>query len=128
MSDMSISQHGSFVNDARSGSEVVDRRDERLVVRVELVEEFLDERVFDSAEQFSDRLLSSRTVLDGDRSLEDTDSLGISIKDRLDIIALPEGILKTRRQYSSFVQERCARTFLNQILNEASSTGIKGTG
>ena len=94
MSDVSVRQHGSFVDDSRSRREVVDRGDERFVVRVEFVEEFLDEGIFDSAEEFSDRLLRRRAVLDRDRTLEDTHSLRISIEYRFDVVALPKRVLQ----------------------------------
>ena len=50
MSDVGVSDYGGFVDGTGCGSEVVDRRDERFVVRVEFVEEFFDEGLFDSAE------------------------------------------------------------------------------
>lgn len=121
------------IDGRRVGSEVVDRGDLGFVTSVVLVEELLGESGFDTSEELFDGLLSFRAVLDGDGTLEDTGSLRILVEDGFDIVALPEGILRGEgtitsapQGYKSFKRSRC--TFLNQMLKEASRTGMKGTG
>lgn len=80
------------------GGEVVDHGDRRRVAVVVLVEELGRERRLDAAEEFADRLLGRRAVLDGDGTLEDADSLGVLVEDGLNVVGLPEGVLNNEQR------------------------------
>jgi hypothetical protein len=126
-------------DDRLLSSDVVDSRDLGLVSAVVSVEQFLGEPGLDAAEELLDRLVGSSAVLDGDGSLENADSLGVGIEDGVDVLGGPERVLKgSKGEWGSGRQHRneqnglkakgSRRTFLNQTSNEASRTGMKGTG
>ena len=123
------------------GSDVVDRRDLGLVSTVVPIEELLGELGFDVSEDLSDGFVDDCRVSNGDGSLEDADSLRVSIEDGLDILGGPEGVLREEEEEEESQNEkskgegakerkrRVAKlTFLNQTSKLESRTGMKGTG
>lgn len=77
----------------RLRANVVGDGDARLVTVVQVVDEPLDEPVFDAAKDLSGRLVDLGRMRDGDRALQDRDPLGVLIEDGIGVFRLPKRVL-----------------------------------
>jgi hypothetical protein len=69
---------------------VINRRDFGRVATVSSFDEFVNQRGINVAEKIFDGLILHLGVLDGDRSLKNTDSLSILIENSLNVFCCPE--------------------------------------
>jgi hypothetical protein len=68
-------------------------------------------------------------VRDSDGALQDADTLGVLVEDAVDVLRLPERVL--RAQLAPIIMKHDIdelHTFLNHTSKEASRIGMKGTG
>ena len=113
----------------RRRSEVIDRRDLRSIPVVVAVEEPLDEVLGDISEHVLDRFVLDLGMGSRNRTLEDTNALWILVENCIDVLRLPQRILRgVRIKNASIMYGRECLTFLNQTSNEASRIGMNGTG
>jgi len=75
-------------------SEVIDRNDLRSIAVVVTVEEPLDEVAGDVAEHVLDRFVPDLGMGSGYRTLEDTNTLWILVETCIDVLCLPQRILR----------------------------------
>jgi hypothetical protein len=85
LSDLNTRKRGR----GRRNTEIVRSGDLRFVAAILTLEEALDEGRVDVAEKVFDGLILDLRVLDSDRSLEDTNSLRILVKDSVYIPCCP---------------------------------------
>jgi hypothetical protein len=71
-------------------AKVIDHRDLRRVATISGFNEFVDQRGIDVAEKIFDGLIFHLGVLNGDRTLKDTDSLRILIENGFDVFCCSE--------------------------------------
>jgi hypothetical protein len=98
--------------------------DGRLVTTIFAFEETLDKSFVDVAKKVLDRL-SPSTI---SQLREDTHTLGILVKNGLDIFCCPQGILRSLTSVNAWNSHMSELTFLNHTSKLASRTGMKGTG
>lgn len=75
-------------------TKVVENGDFALITTVQPVEQLLREERSDVAKQVLDGLILDDGVLDGDRTLQDADSLRVLVEDRVNVLSSPERILQ----------------------------------
>jgi hypothetical protein len=102
--------------------------DGRLVTTIFAFEETLDKSFVDVAKKVLDRLVLHHRPFRSYGTLKDTHTLGILVKNGLDIFCCPQGILRSLKSVDAWNFHMSELTFLNHTSKLASRTGMKGTG